>query len=314
MFEGGAVSVDRGIEHLPHRGTWNDVEVRSSGLPSRREEPQYRHVRHGTGGTRHDCARTALAGGVVAVTATAQRYRGRVSADHDRTDAWSSLNRRPRPVDEQPLQHRPRHDRTTATHVLALRHGQSEWNALGRWQGQADTQLTPMGEQQAQIAAEALAAEAHAFDAIWASDLVRARRTAEIAAGVLGIGDVNLDTRLRETHAGEWQGLTRDEIESGWPGYLAADRRPPTFEDYDSAGSRMLDALTEIGAAHMGGHVLVISHTGVIRAARRLHGAPDFLLPNLGGGWFTVCEHDEPAVTVGGIVLPLDPLGGGVIE
>lgn len=225
-----------------------------------------------------------------------------------------SLNSGPRPVDEQSLGHRPQHASPAATHVLALRHGQSEWNALGKWQGQADTRLTDKGEQQARLAAEALAAEAHAFDAVWASDLERARRTAEIAAGVLGIGDVRLDTRLRETHAGEWQGLTRSEIEAGWPGFLAADRRPPGFEDYDAAGRRLLDALVDIAEAHTGGHVLVVSHTGVIRAARRLHGAPDFLLPNLGGGWFTVCSHDDPPVSVGGIVLPLDPLGGGVIE
>lgn len=226
-----------------------------------------------------------------------------------------TLNRRSRPVDERPLDHRPHHPADGATHVLALRHGQSEWNALGRWQGQADTSLTPKGEDQARLAAEALAAEAHAFDAIWASDLQRARRTAEIAAGVLGVGDVHLDARLRETHAGEWQGLTRDEIESAWPGYLAADRRPPSFEDYDDAGRRMLDALVDIASTRPhGGHVLVISHTGVIRAARRLHDAPDFLLPNLGGGWFTVHPHDDPPVTVGGIVLPLDPLGGGIVE
>jgi broad specificity phosphatase PhoE len=224
-----------------------------------------------------------------------------------------SLNQRPRPVDEQPLNHRP-HAHDSATHVLALRHGQSEWNALGRWQGQADTQLTTRGEEQARLAAEALAAEAHAFDAVWASDLQRARRTAEIAAGVLSIGDVHLDARLRETHAGEWQGLTRDEIEDAWPGYLAADRRPPGFEDYDGAGRRMIEALVEIARMHPGGHVLVVSHTGVIRAARRLHAAPDFLLPNLGGGWFTVCPDNDPSVSAGGIVLPLDPLGGGVIE
>lgn len=225
-----------------------------------------------------------------------------------------SLNHRPRPVDERPLGHRPRHDEPSATHVLALRHGQSEWNALGRWQGQADTSLTPKGEDQARVAAEALAAEAHAFDAVWASDLRRARRTAEIVAGVLGVGEVHIDARLRETHAGEWQGLTRDEIEAEWPGYLDADRRPPGFEDYDAAGRRLLASLVDIAATRPGGHVLVISHTGVIRAARRLHDAPDFLLPNLGGGWFTVCpDHDQPIV-VGGIVLPLDPLGGGVVE
>ncbi len=198
--------------------------------------------------------------------------------------------------------------------MLALRHGQSEWNAAGRWQGQADIPLSEVGLGQAARAAESLASEAPRFDAVWASDLSRAQRTAAIIAEVLGIGDVVVDSRLRETHAGEWQGLTKDEIEAGWPGYIEDGRRPPAFEPYDEVAERMVACLDDVARAHPGGTVLMVCHTGIIRATRRRYDAPDFLLPNLGGSWFTVAPDHDPSVVVGGIVLPLDPLGGGVVE
>jgi broad specificity phosphatase PhoE len=219
-----------------------------------------------------------------------------------------------RPVDEQPVAHRPEHPHPGAAHVLALRHGQSEWNAIGRWQGQADIPLSETGLAQAATAAVTLEAEAPRFDAVWASDLVRARRTAEIMAEVLGISAVTLDSRLRETHAGEWQGLIKTEIESGWPGYLDEGHRPPGFESYDAVSERMVSCLIDVATAHPASHVLVVCHTGIIRATRRRFGAPDFLLPNLGGSWFTVVPGEGAPVAPGGIVLPLDPRGAGVIE
>ena len=109
------------------------------------------------------------------------------------------------------------------TRVLLIRHGQSEWNADGRWQGQADPPLTDLGRHQALHAARNLGT----VDAIVASDLQRASETALIIAEALGVGPVVLEPGLRERDAGEWSGLTRAEIERDWPGYLdspAADR------------------------------------------------------------------------------------------
>src|SRR3954465_8515375 len=94
------------------------------------------------------------------------------------------------------------------TRVLMVRHGQSTWNALGRWQGQADPPLSDLGRDQARAAARALGA----MDAVFAPDLHRATETAHIIATDLGIGPVLIDERLRERDAGEWSGLTRDEI------------------------------------------------------------------------------------------------------
>src|SRR3954449_1914254 len=100
--------------------------------------------------------------------------------------------------------------------LLLVRHGQSEWNAVGRWQGQADPPLTELGREQARLAARSLGA----LDAIFASDLQRATETALIISNALGVGPVVIDPDLRERDAGEWSGLTRSEIEEQYPGYL----------------------------------------------------------------------------------------------
>ena len=182
--------------------------------------------------------------------------------------------------------HDAAHDRRTSrpppTRLLVVRHGQSEWNATGRWQGHADIALDRTGELQAAEAAEVLGI----FDAVWASDLARAHRTAQIIAMMTGVGPVRTDPRLRETDVGPWEGLTRHEVEREWPGFLAERRRPEGFEAYEDAAARLIEALLEIAADHPGGEVLVVSHGGVIRAARRALGADAPHLPNLSGSWF----------------------------
>jgi probable phosphoglycerate mutase len=189
--------------------------------------------------------------------------------------------------------------RQPPTRLLVARHGQSEWNAIGRWQGLADAPLSEHGMRQAADAGLALGM----FDAIWASHLQRASLTANIIAEIVGIGPVLIDERLRETDVGPWQGLTHDEVEQGWPGYLAEHRRPEGFEPYDDAAARVLAAFHDIAAAHPGGEVLVISHGGAIRAVRRLLGASGGRLANLGASWFTV--HNG-AVSAGDLVALID--------
>ena len=79
--------------------------------------------------------------------------------------------------------------------------------------------------------------------AVYSSDLVRARRTAEILARRLGALDPVVDARLRERHAGAGRDCTRAEIEAGWPGYLESGRRPDGYEPDESVLARALDAL-----------------------------------------------------------------------
>jgi len=182
--------------------------------------------------------------------------------------------------------------------ILLVRHGQSEWNASGRWQGQADPPLSELGEEQAVAAAKAVGI----VDAIYASDLVRAHHTAELVAGQRG-ADVVVAPNLRERSAGEWEGRTRAEIEEGWPGYLESGRRPAGYEPDDSVLERVLTALEAIAAAH-DGDVLVVTHGGVVRVVERhLGGDADGLIPNLGGLWL---EHHGDGLKVGDRVVLLD--------
>jgi probable phosphoglycerate mutase len=170
------------------------------------------------------------------------------------------------------------------THLLMVRHGQSTWNADGRWQGHADAPLSALGEAQAAAAATALGA----VDVVVASDLLRAQRTAEIVAGVLGIDEVELDPRLRERDAGAWTGLTRHEIEERWPGHLAEWRTPAGYEPDRELLVRVLDAMADLHTRHAGRRLFAVAHGGVLRALDRHHGVHDQHFPNLGGRRFMI--------------------------
>jgi probable phosphoglycerate mutase len=188
------------------------------------------------------------------------------------------------------------------TRLLILRHGESEWNAAGRWQGTEDPALSERGIRQAVSAAEALGT----FDAVWASTLQRASLTADIIAEYLGIGPVNLDERLVEVGYGPWQGLTRTEIESGWPGFLAQARRPHGAEPFELVVARTTSALRDIARASPGGNVLVVAHGGLLRSLRRFLdvGGHDDSFPNLGGAQFAV--HGDGRIVAGDVVSIID--------
>ncbi len=188
------------------------------------------------------------------------------------------------------------------TRLLVVRHGQSVWNADGRWQGHADPPLSPLGEQQAAAAAARL----DGVTAVYTSDLLRARRTAEILTAARPL-DPTVEPLLRERDAGAWEGRTRAEIDEGWPGYLESGRRPEGYEPDESVRARVLDALATIAAAH-DGEVLVVTHGGVVRTLERYlvrpgEGNAEGPVPNLGGRWL---EHDGTTPHLGERVLLLD--------
>lgn len=178
------------------------------------------------------------------------------------------------------------------TRMLLTRHGQSEWNALGRWQGQADPPLSDLGREQARQAT----ARIGSVDVVVASDLERAAHTAAIISEVLGVGPVIIEPGLRERHAGEWSGLTRVEIERDYPGYLDAHERPPGFEPDDVLLERTLDALDRIHEQYTGADVLVVTHGGVVYTLEKDAGHPFFRLPNLGSRWL---EHHGDRIELG---------------
>lgn len=169
--------------------------------------------------------------------------------------------------------------------LLLLRHGESTWNAVRRWQGQADPPLTDRGEDQARVAVDALSVIGP-FDVVVTSTLVRAARTGELLADGLGLADVRRVQALAERSAGPWEGLTRFEIDERWPGYLDEDRRPEGYELDPSVVARSTAALVELAAEFRGQTALVVSHGGVINALERHQGEPWKRLDNLEGRWF----------------------------
>ena len=165
--------------------------------------------------------------------------------------------------------------------ILLIRHGQSTWNELGKWQGQQNPPLTEQGRRQAHAAAEALGD----IIGIAASDLDRAAETARIIATERGLPAPLTFPALRERAAGPWEGLTRSEIEAGWPGYLETFTRPEGWEDDDALIDRVLPALREIARTLGDSPIGVITHAGNVLAFERRAGEEHERLPNLGGRW-----------------------------
>lgn len=163
------------------------------------------------------------------------------------------------------------------TTLLLVRHGETDWNADGRLQGQTDRPLSDFGRRQARRLADELAEDE--FDAIYASDLVRARETAEVIAARLGL-TVDLDPDLREKDWGTWEGLNAVE----------RDRVEFVGETTEEHGERTLRALRRIADRHSDEQVLVITHGGSIRRVQAA--ALGLALPVLEncGRWACVCE------------------------
>jgi probable phosphoglycerate mutase len=188
---------------------------------------------------------------------------------------------------------------TMVTRVLLVRHGQSEWNLSGRWQGQADPPLTDVGRAQARAGAQNLGQ----VDAIWSSDLQRATETANIIAAELGVGPVVVDADLRERDVGDWAGLTREEIDQRYPGYLTppdgvsaagwAPPRPPGWEPDDVLVARTIGVLLRIRHEVRSGDVLIVGHAGMLYSVERALGADGSRLGNLEGRWLELASRDD---------------------
>ena len=153
------------------------------------------------------------------------------------------------------------------TTVLLARHGQSDWNAAGRWQGHADRPLSERGREQARELAARLAE--FTLDAIYSSDLSRARQTAEAVAKVQKLEVVTVP-ELREVDVGSWEGLTRDEARKRFPDdfrrWQAGGVGWQDGETYVEMSRRVVGAIRSLAARHEGGRILVVGHGGPIRA------------------------------------------------
>ena len=151
----------------------------------------------------------------------------------------------------------PRAAGRDAVYIVMWRHGQSLWNAEGRWQGQSDPQLSPLGEQQARRAARLIAA--HHRAEIYTSDLRRAADTAEQLGRVTGL-PVQVDKNLRERGGGCWEGLTSAEIQAQYPQSWAA-RFPPDGESPSAVADRVAEVTERVAdGLETGSRAVLVSH------------------------------------------------------
>jgi len=161
----------------------------------------------------------------------------------------------------QPLAHPCEH--ASQTELWLIRHGQTDWNQEGRYQGQTDIPLNDNGIQQARDLATRL--EGLHFASIYSSDLRRALTTAQIIAERLKL-PVTVDPRLREIHQGQWEGMLFSEVAGRFPREIALRQtdplsaRPPGGESVQEVAQRVAAAANDIAQKHPGQRVIIVSH------------------------------------------------------
>lgn len=187
--------------------------------------------------------------------------------------------------------------------LVLLRHGQTEYNATRRMQGQLDTDLSELGRRQALVVADVIAR----FDpiAVVSSDLRRAYDTATALGDRIGL-PVEIDTRLRETHLGEWQGLTHSEVDAVAPGARSSWRAdatwaPPGGENRVDVARRSIAVVGELLDKYENWSdrpIVLVAHGGLIAAlTAALLDLPVDRWPVLGGlgntGWVQLSGYGE---------------------
>jgi alpha-ribazole phosphatase len=153
--------------------------------------------------------------------------------------------------------------------LLLVRHGQTIWTAVGRYQGHTDVPLDDLGRRQAAGLGHRFAGQP--VHAIYSSDLQRARCTAEAIGQTTGVA-VTVEPRLREASFGVWEGLTLAQMCEGWPQEFAAwqadplTRVPPGGETLAQLTARVSAFLDDVKARHQNQTVLLVAHGGTLRA------------------------------------------------
>jgi len=153
--------------------------------------------------------------------------------------------------------------------IILIRHGQTEWNLLKKYQGQIDIPLTDVGRGQAQRAGEYLVGN-ETIEALYCSDLSRTKETAEIVGRNIGLSPT-CDPRLREIAFGAWEGLTFTQVYEKYPKEFddwhnnTFKTKVPGGETFDQVINRAMEAIKEILAKHKG-TVAIVTHGGVIKA------------------------------------------------
>lgn len=193
------------------------------------------------------------------------------------------------------------------TRLIAVRHGETAWNVDTRVQGQLDIGLNEVGRRQSARLAQALVDER--LDALYASDLGRARDTALAVAAVTGL-PLQLDAALRERAFGRFEGMTYAEIEQRFPDESRRWRQRDLDFAPEGGGealaafqARAVAAVAAIARRHRGRHIAVITHGGVLDALYRAAARVALDAPrtwHLGNAGINRLLHGEPGFTLVG--------------
>lgn len=178
--------------------------------------------------------------------------------------------------------------------LVLVRHGVTDWNREGRWQGWLDPPLSADGRREAELLARRVADDPDLRPVrVVSSTLDRARQTAEVIAATLGL-EVEPDPRLMEIGAGEWEGRTHSELEAtdgeryrAWRSQ-ASDARPPGGEALERVADRVRQLLHDVTAPP--GTTMLVSHGGVLRALANL-------LLDLPGRWMWNLDVDNASIS-----------------
>lgn len=160
-----------------------------------------------------------------------------------------------------------------SSEILVARHGETDWNLSGRWQGHTDRPLNETGLRQARELATKMAGMN--IDSIYSSDLGRAKATADIVAASTGIDNIVVDGRLRERNLGTFEGLTTEEIclKLGMPKKQLTIKEigvNESMEKWELFVGRIENSLEDIRRNNIGKRVLVVAHGGVMGAIAML--------------------------------------------
>jgi probable phosphoglycerate mutase len=182
--------------------------------------------------------------------------------------------------------------------LLLARHGETDWNALGRFQGSTDIPLNERGRRQARELADVLRAANTGLRHVVTSDLARARETGAIVADVLGLAAPRVIPDLREYKLGVFEGLTRDEINArhaaAWMAWQA-DNTPPEGGESNADATARVHAVLDGLIGEGGEPALVISHGGVMRLW--LIAVLGETIPHLHNGVTYAIDHDGARYT-----------------
>lgn len=152
------------------------------------------------------------------------------------------------------------------TTVLLIRHGQTDWNIAGRWQGHIDIPLNETGVHQSKLLAKRLAT--WPIEAIYTSDLKRAIQTADQIGIELGIRPIK-DRAFRERNGGSFQGLTGQELKNNygeeWRRVRQDGWAPPNGESNKEVSTRMVSAFQKVVQSHLGSTIAIVSHGGALK-------------------------------------------------